>query len=47
MFQNITQIMRNKLFFNHLKQRKMELSCSKKRNSVLLRGLTSKHDGDF
>ena len=40
---------------NHEKQvilliisnKKMELSCSKKRNSVLLRRLTSKHDGDF
>ena len=30
MFQNITQIVKNKLFFNNSKWRKMALSCSKK-----------------
>ena len=42
-FQNITQIVKNKLFFQ---TDKMALSCSKKL-SALLRGITSKYYGDF
>ena len=34
MFQNITQIVKNKLLFNDFKQRRMSLSCSKKIISI-------------
>ena len=46
MFQNLTQIVKNKLFFNDSRWRRMALSCSKKL-TALLRGITSKHHGDF
>ena len=35
MFQNITQIVKNKLFFNDTKWRRMALSCSKKTISII------------
>ena len=46
MFQNKTQIVKNKLYFNDFKQRRMELYCSKKL-PALLRGITPKRPGDF
>ena len=46
MFQNISQIIKNKLFFNDSKSRRMVLSCIKKL-SALLRGITFKHHGNF
>ena len=35
------------VFFNGSKRRRMVLSCSKKKLSALIRGVTSKHHGDF
>ena len=46
MFKNIIQSVRKNNSFNYSKRRRMELYCSKKL-SALLRGLSSKHDGDF
>ena len=45
MFQNISQIIKNKLLFNDSKWRRMVLSCIKKL-SALLRGITPKHHRD-
>ena len=46
MFQNITQIATKVIVLNDSKWRRMALSCSIKLSS-LLRGITSKHNGDF
>ena len=46
-FQNIIQIVKNKLFLNDFKQSKMLLTCSEKKRSALLRETTSKNNGDF
>ena len=46
MFQNITQIVKKVIVLNDSKCRRMALSCSIKL-SALLRGITSKHNGDF
>ena len=46
MFQNITQIVKNKLLFNDSKWRRMTLSLVKKL-LVLLRGLSSKNQSEF
>ena len=46
MFQKITQIVRNKSFFNYFKWKRMALSCSKKL-SALIGGITSKHQCHF
>ena len=43
MFQNITQIMKNKLFFIDFKQ----IYLAVKNLIALLRGILSKHHGDF
>ena len=45
-FQNTTKIMRNRSFINDSKQGRMTFPCSKKL-LALLRGITSKHDGEF
>ena len=45
-FQNITQIVKSKLFFYDSKWRRMVLSTVKKL-SALLKGTTSKHKDDF
>ena len=46
-FQNIIQMVKNKLFLNDFKQSKMLLTCSEKKRSALLRETTSKNNGDF
>ena len=46
-FQNIIQIVKNKLFLNDFKQSKMLLTCSEKKRSALLRETASKNNGDF
>ena len=46
MFQNITQIVKNKLFFIDSKRRRMAWCCSKKL-SALLREIISKDHGNF
>ena len=43
MFQNKTQSMKNKLFFQYSKRRMVALSCNK--NVICI--ITSKHDADF
>ena len=45
-FENITQIVKNNLFFQRLPWRKMTLSCTAK-SPILLREITSKHHIDF
>ena len=45
MFENIIQIVKTSYSFNDFKRRKMTLSCSKNL-SALLRGITSKNNGD-
>ena len=45
MFQNTIQIVKTSYSFNDFKRKKMALSCSKKL-SALLRGITSKNNGD-
>ena len=57
MFQNITQIVKSKLFFNDCKWSKREAKSQGRRRlwhyfavkklSALLRRITSKHHGDF
>ena len=42
-FQHITQSMKKKSFFNDSKKRRMPL----KQLSILVRGISSKHNGDF
>ena len=45
-FQNITQIVKNKQFFNNPRRKKMAFSCSQIIASTI-RGIMSKHHGDF
>ena len=49
MFQNITQIVKTSYSFHDSKQNYLaiELSCNKKNISALLRGITSKNNGDI
>ena len=46
MFRNITQIVKNKVFFNHSKWKRIALFCSKTL-SASLRGITSKNLSEF
>ena len=46
MFQNKTQSLKRSYSFNDLKRGRMAFSCNKK-IICILRGITSKHDGDF
>ena len=47
LFQNITKIVKNKLFFTDFKWRKLWHYLVVKKLSALLRGTTSKNNGDF
>ena len=46
-FQSKTQIVKKSFSFNDFKRRKMALYYYKKKLSALLRGIMSRHHGDF